>query len=158
MFKKAEIICLALFAISAFFKIFHWPGASILLILSLTSLSMVYFSIPYLKNISSDTDTKVLDEVEKVPAPVSPINKFSVKLTSVSLALCAIAVLFYFQKWPGGKVLLIIGCGSSAFAALSIFMAKKKSENPDAKNPFFIKVLAWCLLTLLMLVKQTTLG
>lgn len=91
---------------SLLFKIMHWPGANLLLILSLASIA--YFAA-----------IAAFQTPEESPLGLTPRQGFVLNFTAyISLALLIIGFLFKIMHWPSCNEILIIGIASLSFASI----------------------------------------
>lgn len=81
----------------AFFKIMHWPGANICLIVGTVTLSMFFIPYFFYVNLKEQTEKK-----SKVVAGIG--------LTTAML-LCA-STLFKMMHWPGAMMMFVLFAGS----------------------------------------------
>lgn len=106
------------------FKVFHWPGAGILITLGLFITGMVFLPLFAMVRIR---DTRQQDD--KVP--------MGLYLTGMIAGMLAIlGALFKVQHWPGASIFLAAGLVTLAFAFLPIYAVVKKRE-AEAKNEAF---------------------
>lgn len=93
----------------AIFKVFHWPGASILITLALFITGMVFLPIFVMVRIR---DTRRQDE------PV-PINLY---LSGMIFGMIAIlGTLFKIQHWPASGIMLTVGLAGTALVFLPLY-------------------------------------
>jgi hypothetical protein len=90
----------------AFFKIMHWPGASVLLLLGTLTLSMFFIPYFFFVNLKEQTDKK-----SKVIAAFGLVT---------ALFLCA-AALFKIFHWPG-TIMIMGGFGLSFLIFLPLYI------------------------------------
>lgn len=116
-------ISLALLALGTVLKLFHWPGAGIMLVLGFAVLSLVFFP--------SAIYTNYRDSKLKLP-----------KLLHVSIlvggVLFMLGVLFKLQHWPGAGVLLMLGWIFILFVFLPILMFVKMRESTSGREKWVI--------------------
>ena len=106
------------------FKVFHWPGAGILITLGLLIAGAVFLPLFAMVRIR---DTRQQDET--VP--------MGLYLTGMIAGMFAIiGSLFKVQHWPGANVMITLGLATLAFAFLPIYASVKKKE-AAAKNETF---------------------
>lgn len=90
----------------AFFKIMHWPGASVMLILGTVTLSMFFIPYFFYVNLKEQSEKK-----SKVIAAAGLIT---------ALFLCA-ATLFKMMHWPG-TIVMMFGFGFSFLIFLPLYI------------------------------------
>jgi hypothetical protein len=96
----------------------HWPGAGVLMVLSLTFLALCYF--PFGFYFFSDKNFKN----QKIGISI---------LFGWLLSIAIIGIEFKLMFWPGSQVMLLVGCMSAAVLLLAGFSLLKKSDE-DLKN------------------------
>ena len=118
LFQKLELyIAIACFA-ALLFKSFHLPGANLLLIVTLGTLTMIYF----LEGMS----------VSGIDAGSKNIDKMILKLNGIGSSIGTISILFMFLHWPGGRIMVLISSGALLFTLLFMIRAKSKENAPAA--------------------------
>ena len=111
------------------FKVFHWPGAGLLITLGLFFTGAVFLPLFAMVRIR---DTRQQDET--VP--------MGLYLTGMFAGMFAIiGSLFKVQHWPGASVLLTLGLATLAFAFLPIYASVKKKEAAAKNEPFNSKLI-----------------
>ncbi len=98
--RSAELIAAIPAVAGAVFKLMHWPGADILLIIGLCSLALLQLLKAQLPE--SGSRKKVMQHYAR----------------HVSLAVLLIGILFYLMHWSSGKLLLQIGIAFFAIAVV----------------------------------------
>ncbi len=106
------------FTIGAIFKIMHWPGAGMMLVLAITAVSFVFLPIFFL------VKTK---EVKEKKA------KFILGFGALFGILFCISVMFKIQHWPGAHMLWLIGLGVLFFLFLPMYFFTG-IRNPETKQ------------------------
>lgn len=119
--KKAMIlggnISLALIALGTALKIFHWPGASISLLLGFIILCFVFFPAALYLNYNSAKKGLGIN-----------LSAFT---GGTSLIL---GVLFKVMHWPGASILLIVGWTILLALFIPLLLISKLKENIPAKE------------------------
>jgi len=111
---KTEKVFGILVMISLLFKWMHWPGGSLILILSLSTLSFLYLVLAFY--LFCD---KTLSNQNIALSIVS----------GIFLSIIPIALVFKFQYWPGAKVMLLLACLTSpVLVVLSWFLGREARE------------------------------
>jgi len=114
------------------FKIMHWPGASISIILSVSALSMYVFLVA-IANINKYKDNTLL----KV------CNGFG----GFSSSILAIGLLFKIMHWPGAQMMLFAGLLLGSFVLLMFVVAYLKDDQPIFLSPgTFFSAIAFSIL------------
>ena len=102
MKAKLPTIAFSVFALGAFFKMEHWPGASILLLLSavlIISSTLIEFT-----QLEKDSKIRGLQIV-----------------VAIMIIACSVAAVFKIFHWPGGNFLVNIAMNVSIPAAIVFF-------------------------------------
>lgn len=123
--KIFGIITLIMLAVGATFKIFHWPGASILLAFGFLLLITVFFPATIW--------------VLRKEAKFKSKTLFTI-ITYLSFSIFMAGVLFKVQHWPGSGMLLVVGLGSITFLFLPylLFQNLKSSTNKRQKRIYIV--------------------
>ena len=114
--KIEKIICLT-FILSLIFKLLHWPGGSVLMILSVLFLVLLYFPLGFY----------IFNEDKKRLKENIGISFIFGWFLSISL----VGILFKLMLWPGSKSMLIIGFASSLILFIVASMLKNKRNETD---------------------------
>lgn len=88
------MLCMALILIATVFKLLHLPGAGVLLILGLGSMTFIFLPIAYIILLKSTTDN---------------LLKLVFHTAFISFAVDFIGMLFKIMHWPGAGWFMIIG-------------------------------------------------
>lgn len=105
------------------FKIFHLPAATMLLILSMSTLSIFYL----FEAIGGSTDEKI-----------SATGKMVLKFNGIGCSIAAIGILFLLLRWPGSAVLVLMS--SVTLLASGFYMINANSKASEFK-PFASKTI-----------------
>ncbi|MFT6166691.1 MAG: glucan phosphoethanolaminetransferase (alkaline phosphatase superfamily) [Vicingaceae bacterium] len=131
--KKTEKILLLIALLGLTFKLFHWPGASALLILSLSALSVfyMYFSFAFFNGI----------ELRKVFKKESYTGISTLRIvgaigTGLGLSVALVGILFKLSFWPGATMQLITGLAVLLIVTVISFFKLKNSN-----DGYYFKVL-----------------
>lgn len=100
-FRTTELALVATVTLGCIFKILHWPGAGLLMVLGAGLLALFYFPFGW----------------RTLPSP-KPTDQILWMTVLCGAAACSAlgGLLAYFQHWPHGPLLLEIGalaCGSA---------------------------------------------
>lgn len=108
-----ELILTVVALIGLLFKIQHWAGVGIILVLSLNSLAMFYFPLGFyfLKDHASKGQNKVL-----------------LTLTSLFHSITVVGLLLKLQRWQGGHIYMVIGLIASTLLLLAYLYLQKHSS------------------------------
>jgi len=106
--RTVELVCIATVITACAFKIMHWPGAAVLIIVGGCSLALFYFPFCY----------------RTLPAPKQTDQLLWLTLMAgKALALVMIGMVFFIQHWPYGGFFLLAGtiaCGAVALVAARV--------------------------------------
>jgi hypothetical protein len=118
-------VSLALIAIGTAFKIFHYPGASPILILGFFTLCFIFFPAAIYLNYTYKKDQK------------KPLLNLSIGLGGITFM---IGVLFKLMHWPGAALLLFVGWTVilGIFLPLLLFVKLKEAESRKEKNIYIL--------------------
>jgi hypothetical protein len=105
------------FTIGAFFKIMHWPGAGMMLVLAITSVSFVFLPIFFL------VKTKEVKEKKE---------KFILGFGALFGVLFCLSTMCKIQHWPGASLLWLVGLGVLFFLFLPLYFFTG-IRNPETK-------------------------
>jgi hypothetical protein len=125
--RTSELALAAAIILGCLFKILHWPGASILIVIGGLGLALFYF--PF----GSRT----------LPAPKPTDQILWVTLlcgAALSTTLCGI--VFFLQRWPHSAIWLQAGAGSCGTALLVGIVLRYKHPRLDI---YFDGLLIRCL-------------
>ncbi len=100
LIRNAELIAVIPAVAGSVFKLLHWPGANILLIVGLCALA--FLQLIKAQRPETENRKKVMQHYAK----------------HLTLAVLLIGILFYLMHWPSGKLLLQIGIASFAIAVV----------------------------------------
>lgn len=128
--KKTMIISggFAAFAtiFGAFFKIMHWPGANVLMILGLSAMSFVFLPLMFTLKIREKQDKK---------------DKLILGIGSVVTVLISLSALFKIMHWPFATILIYLSLGSLLFVFLPIFFISGMKNQDTRVNTIVTSVL-----------------
>ncbi len=106
------------FTIGAIFKIMHWPGAAMMVVLAIASVSFVFLPIFFL------VKTKEVKEKKE---------KFILGFGTFFGVLFSISILFKIMHWPGANMLWLMGLGVLFFLFLPMYFFTG-IRNPETKQ------------------------
>lgn len=104
---KSGFIAASLLIIGSIFKVMHWPGAGVALVLGIAVLSLVFLPLVFIIKTKDDSSSR---------------NKLVLGVgTLIGCFLCW-ATLFRVMHWPGGSgILWFIAIGLSAFVLIPVY-------------------------------------
>lgn len=109
---KIEKIITVVFIIGLLFRFQDWPGGSLTLILSLTTLSLLYFVAAFY--VFSDKTLKQQNLALSIAS-------------GVFLSIAPLGILFKLKHWPGAAVLLFVGTIVSIVILFFVLILKPRS-------------------------------
>jgi len=111
-------VSLALIGIATIFKIFHWPGAGILLTLGFVSLGLIFYPATIMANFRKNGRKK----------PVLHI------LSAIGGIALMLGILFKIQHWPSASILLGTGWITLLVIFLPTWLIVYTKENKSKKG------------------------
>jgi len=132
---KTEKTLSIIFLVGLIFKLLHWPGAGEILVISLSTIVMLYFPAAFYF---------FCDKV---------IKRQNLALSIVSglfLSLIPLGILFKIMYWPGGQLYLLIGTVSAPIILTVIYFLKSKTTENLATyyNNMFSRTIVLTVLTI----------
>lgn len=121
-----EIILVLIFAVSLVLKLLNLGFGGTFIILSMSSLAMIYFLIGY--------------QPAKPDTP--PLNRFIYKLTYLASSVTVLAILFRIQHYHGYEQMIFIGCAPLAISLFLGFFLKPGMERRMIIRTFVILIIA----------------
>lgn len=115
LIKRIESFAIAVSILGALFKIMHWPGANIMLIVGLCSVSTCHFAL-----------ITILQSSGKA--------KWTNYLKHYSIAALVLGYLFKVMHWPGAYIMLMGGGFGFAFSFVVSMLGPDESEDTN-NNP-----------------------
>jgi len=134
------MIAPSMLIIGTIFKVQHWPGAGVLLVLSLFMLGAIYLPVFVMVKIR---DTR--KEGKKVNMPMYIFGLFA--------GIIFIAgAMFKIQHWPGAGIMIILSGAVTVFVFIPILViqAMKDKENQVQNFTILIFVLCFVAITFMM--------
>lgn len=123
---KIELFLLVIFLIGLSLIKLNYEVSKILITVSLSTFSMVYFI------------TAFRDEIEIKTQFIRFLNK----LINWSYSVATVGILFVIQRWPGGLDMLIVGIFSIVLSTIGLIIMKlKHQKNEKLIEPNFIRSL-----------------
>mgnify|MGYP006170625555 CR=1 FL=1 len=111
---KTEKALSIVFIISLIFKLMHWPGAGVLMVLSLLGLALCYFPLGFY--FLSDKNFKTQN------IGISIVFGWL-------LSVCIIGILFKLMYWPGSSPMLLIGTLTAVpLIGVAVLLYKKSTD------------------------------
>jgi hypothetical protein len=118
--NNAEKAAIGIALVGTFFKLQHWPGASIMLVIGLSTLAMLYFPMGFYF---------LTNKSEKIAAAVS----------GLFLSLVPLGIMFKVQHWPGASAMLTAAMITVPMVYLALFFMRKKAQADSL--PFYNSML-----------------
>jgi hypothetical protein len=114
-------------SLSFLFKIMHWPGAWIAMMVGVTLICLVFLPMVLIN--------KVRDKQIFIP-------KYIYVLGFIGLMLYLIAFLFKVMHWPGAAMFMLMGGLLLVFIAFPLYAIKTYKEQTAVANSFIYMVIA----------------
>lgn len=115
------IACTILMLLGCMFKIMHWPGASIMLILSVFLFCFYFLPVALVYSYKSQEDSKY---------------KVLHIITYIVFFICVMGVLFKIMHWPGAGIFLIVGLPLPFVLFLPAFLYYTKDDKNATTSNF----------------------
>lgn len=134
-------VSLALIAIGTAFKIMHWPGASITLILGFFTLCFIFFPAAIYLNYNYRKEQK------------KPLLNISIGVGGVTFMA---GVLFKLMHWPGAALLLFAGWTIilGIFLPILLLVKLKEAETRREKNIYILGAISLIIFELSTMFKM----
>ncbi|MFL5753753.1 MAG: GldL-related protein [Bacteroidia bacterium] len=114
------IACTFLMLLGCMFKVMHWPGASVMLILSVFLFCFLFLPSALVSNYKTQEGKyKALHAV-----------------TFVVFALCMMGVLFKVMHWPGASLFLFIGLPLPFILFMPVYLYQTKDQKKGSSTNF----------------------
>jgi hypothetical protein len=127
------------FITGALFKIMHWPGASVMILLSIITLCFVFLPILFLFKTKETNSTR-----EKITLGVATIFGITISL----------ATLFKIMHWPGANLMWLSSLGFLFFIFLPLFFFSGIRKPETKLNTIISSVLILVAIGLLFALTQ----
>lgn len=114
------------FIIGTVFKIMHWPGASILILLAIVTFSLVFLPIIYFLKSREATDNR---------------QKAVVALACLTGIVFSLGILFKIMHWPGTNVLGMSAILLAAFGLLPLYFFTGIRHPETKMNTIMVSIL-----------------
>lgn len=137
---KTEKVIAVILVVGLILKFSHIPGGNILTILSLTTLSFLYFPLGFYFLSDKKIENKTAG--------------FSV-LSGLAISILVIGNLFKLMHWPGAMFMIIIGLLSCLPISIVSYLKFNKPQNSEHANYYrniFIRVMVFMILGLLRFI------
>ena len=119
--RHAIPIAWSVAALGMLLKLSHLPPASLLLILSLSTLAVLYYM----------PRTSVME----VPAVLQErLEGVTLRLVHIALPLTLVGTLFTLQHWPNGRAIVLLG-GALCLVAIALLL-RLAQRYPDLKENY----------------------
>ena len=94
------------FVTGALFKIMHWPGASVMILLSIVTLCFIFLPILFIFKTKETNSTR---------------EKITLGVATVFGIVISLATLFKIMHWPGANIMWLSSLGFLFFIFLPLF-------------------------------------
>lgn len=120
---KTETIISIFIVIGITFKyLLHWAGGNIMLILSISALSVIYFPLAF-----------YFFSYKGIKNQIFPLSIIG----GIALSAAVMGILFKIMYWPGSDVMLMIGVGASILIVVLSFILGKSATHHQAHTTSF---------------------
>ncbi len=113
MLETVQLIALAIALFGGLFKLMHWPGANILLLVGLSSLALYYIIMGFVSSAEAQNGKERLLGYGR----------------NFAIAVLLMGGLFKLMHWPGANLMIIDGAVGLGIALL--FQAFSSSEKRE---------------------------
>ena len=114
------VLLVNVFVIGCVFKIFHWPGANLMILSGLALLSLVFIPVALRYNYVKTGKKKTMLYVSAF----------------VCVLLCFAGALFKIMHWPGAALLLIVTSPLPFLFFLPVYLYHNKKNEPNQSLNF----------------------
>lgn len=132
---KTEKIFAAIFFAGLLFKVLHWPGAGPLIVISATSLSMMYMGFAFY----FFCDKKIINQ-----------NIFLSVISGILLSTVPVGLMFKLQYWPGAQLMMLCAIVTAPLVLLLVLVFKGKAT--DALQVYYSNMLRRSLILIVLAV------
>ncbi|MDF2454077.1 MAG: hypothetical protein K0R51_70 [Cytophagaceae bacterium] len=130
---KVEKIILGVVALALVFKFMHFAGANMILVVSLSTLAMVYFGGGF-------WFAKGKDEQKRTGLAV---------IAGMAFSITCMGILFRLLYWPGGKAMLMLPALALPILLAVIFYLKgKENQALETDKKLLIRVVVFAVLAI----------
>lgn len=146
--KKTEIVLFVLFIISVILSICMVPLGNHMLIITISTLSIVYFYFGFalFNNIRL---RKVLKKESY--KDVSALRIVGAVITGIALSTMTIGVMYALMFWPGSNAMLIVGVTGIPVILIIVFVKLLMTKSNYYKG-ILIRIIFWGGLTVMLLL------
>lgn len=129
--KKTEIITLSIALIGLIMSLFLVTGASILLVLSLSTIAVFYQYLSFA--LMHEVPLKLAFKKESYPENSGKFIALAV-LSGIALSFGAVGAMFKLLHWPGANVILLSAIGTNLAIFIASFLLSKGKSLVVIKN------------------------
>lgn len=149
--KRIEIMLVGLMVIALIMKIYHLPGAGILLTAASLSLAFIY-ALLGVTNFDEISIKRIFQQ--KLDISINNKDQLLGFVTGMSLSVGVISILFKVQHWPSSNMMLL--ASMLTLAIISIILARFYVNKKDIKylNIFQRAIAVICILGVLWFSKS----
>lgn len=123
--KKLNRIFIPVVVIGFIFKNMHWPGGSILLIISLSTLSLTHLFAAFNKVESDDAKQRLFR-----------------KVSNYAFTLAFVAIMFSVQHYPGGPMMMNVATALLVVSAILLFIQGRENGSKRSHGLKLLTVFA----------------
>ena len=121
------------------FKLMHWPGANVMVVLGAAFLALVYLPLILTHKLKESPKDEALLHI----------------LGFIGLAFTTVGVLFKVMHWPGASVTLIGGMGILAFGYVPVYFYKRYQTSVNKPLTMSSSMIAMACLILIFALMKT---
>lgn len=114
------------FITGSFFKIMHWPGASVMLVLAFFAFSLLFLPMVFVLK------TKEMNQLR---------DKWILGLGTIAGILYCASMLFNVMHWPGARIIWLCTLSLSAFVVLPLYFTSGVRRAETRVNTIVTSVL-----------------
>ncbi|TNF48895.1 MAG: hypothetical protein EP305_04200 [Bacteroidetes bacterium] len=127
------------FVTGALFKIMHWPGASVMILLSIVTLCFIFLPILFIFKTKETNSTR---------------EKITLGVATVFGIVISLATLFKIMHWPGANIMWLSSLGFLFFVFLPLFFFSGIRKKETKLNTIISSVLILVAIGLLFALTQ----
>lgn len=149
--KNLEKSLILLFIGALVLRFFKMPGGNILLLISCSSLSMLYLvGLPGILNRQEIKEKGLLDDIGLGEKLITNQNAGNIKFVGMTLSTIIIGILFKILHWPGAQIVLLFSMIVGVVLAGKYYMEFKKS-NDNILFQLLLRLFAFALFGVIVL-------
>lgn len=116
---NSGLVAMGLILVGSFFKVMHWPGASIMFVLGYTFLCLLFLPLFF---------------IDKSKIEISGVGKIAQVFGFLGSASVLSGILFKVMHWPGANMIAISGLMTLCFVYLPLMLYKNRLDKASPEN------------------------